>query len=148
MKKIFVLVPVLALIFCIIPRICSADSHSGEIFFYSGIDNITDKKSSKRNLKWYVRQDSIKMSDNRVRAGGLCFAYDENNKWVWTEEVRFSVVIKNESKYRIVREINGYEMGNFTKRYKYVKKDTMYGALFNTLKEYIDFGTMVPIEIE
>ena len=132
-------------IFIFAGNICFAHSKD-EVLFFSGIDTVT-KQAGLRNLDWYVRTDSIKISDDKVRCGALCFAHDENDKWVWTEQVIFSIVRKktDSTKYRVVREINGYEMGNFTKDYAFLKKNTFYYALKEFMKKYIDFESMVPI---
>ena len=152
MKKIFIFVPIIALIFCMTPKICSADSHSGEIFFYSGVaDEIYVNQG--RNLNWYVVKDKIKLNEDGTQVKAWCYAYDENDKCIFNVSGGFIFQVvksKKTNKYRVIRRITVYEeyLRNNNKFYEYVKKDTMTGALVTVMQRYIDFGRMIPVDIE
>ena len=149
MKKFFL---TLVFVFCLMNfSFCYAGSHSGEIFFYSGVaDEVYGNNG--RTLNWYVREPSISLNDEKNQAGAMLYAHDENDKLVLSHIAIFNVVVskKNPNKYRIIKRILVYEeyLRNNRKFYEYVKKDTMAGALVTVMQRYIDFGKMIPVDIE
>ena len=148
LKKIFLIIILTAFVF--VGNICFAD-HSKEILVFKGTAD-EFHNTGNQIFSWYVSKNAMKFRSDKKIAFAHLFAYDENDKWIskLDLDVKFSLIPspKKNGKYRLIRWIDTYEeyVQNNRKFYQYVKKDNIYGNMYEIMKEYINFSEMIPMD--